>query len=125
MHLGAEGCAGLFVVEIREEGIIFAIEDSARVELLGENARERRFANTDWTFNGDITRRSKRGTGHREIIAEKIACRFAAWIETMIWPIRKARKNDSACLSEDRNEGFPLAQGNAVDFFENDAVKDE
>ena len=38
IHLRAKGRAGLFVVEIGEEGIILAIENAARVQLLGQDA---------------------------------------------------------------------------------------
>jgi hypothetical protein len=57
VHLGAEGGAGLGVVEVGEEGIVLAIVDAAGVEAFGEDAREGGFADTERAFNNDETGR--------------------------------------------------------------------
>ena len=35
IHLGAKGSAALFIIEVGKEGVIFAIENTACVKLLG------------------------------------------------------------------------------------------
>ena len=57
IHLGAESGAGLFLVEIGEEGIVFAVVDTAGVETLGENLCESGFAYAKRAFNDDETGR--------------------------------------------------------------------
>ncbi len=44
VHLRAESCAGLFLVEIGEEGIVLAIVDAAGMKAFGEDARQGSFA---------------------------------------------------------------------------------
>ncbi|HEY6926382.1 MAG TPA: hypothetical protein VI653_23055, partial [Steroidobacteraceae bacterium] len=53
VHLGAKGGAGLGVVEVGEEGIVFAIVNAAGVEALGENAGQGAFADTQGAFDDD------------------------------------------------------------------------
>src|SRR5208282_126553 len=53
IHLGAEGGAGLFFVEIGKEGIVFAVVDSPGVKTLRKDFGERGFADAKWTFDND------------------------------------------------------------------------
>ncbi len=57
IHLGAEGGAGFFLVEIGEEGIVFAVVDAAGVKTLGEDFRESSFADAKRAFDDDETGR--------------------------------------------------------------------
>jgi len=56
VHLGAEGGAGFFVVEIGEEGIVFAIINAAGVKAFGEDASQSGFADAERAFDGDKAR---------------------------------------------------------------------
>ena len=56
IHLGAEGGAGLFLIEVGEEGIVFAVVDAAGVEALSQNFGEGGFADAERTFNHDEAR---------------------------------------------------------------------
>ena len=60
IHLRAKGRAGFFVVKIGEEGIVVVLEHAARVQLLGEDARQRRFAHADRPFDRDVPWRLER-----------------------------------------------------------------
>jgi len=53
VHLGAEGGAGLGVVEIGEERIVLAIVDAAGVEAFGEDLGEGGFADAQRAFDDD------------------------------------------------------------------------
>lgn len=53
IHLGAEGCAGFFLVEIGEEWIVFAVEDAASVKTLGQDFSEGGLADAKRAFNDD------------------------------------------------------------------------
>src|SRR6266404_3878174 len=53
VHLGAERGARLGVVEIGEEGIVFAIVDAAGVEAFGEDLGEGGFADAQRAFDDD------------------------------------------------------------------------
>src|SRR6266571_1528589 len=55
VHLGAEGGAGFYIVEIGEEGIVLAIVDAAGVEAFGEDSGEGGFADAQRAFNDDET----------------------------------------------------------------------
>ena len=57
VHLGAESGAGFFVVEICEEGIVFAIVNAAGVEAFGEDAGQSGFAYAERAFDGYETGR--------------------------------------------------------------------
>ncbi len=54
--MGAEGGAGFFVVEIGEEGIVFAIVNAAGVEAFCQDASQGGFADAEGTFDGDEAR---------------------------------------------------------------------
>ncbi len=53
IHLGAEGGAGFFLVEIGEEGIVFAVVNAAGVKTLGEDLSQSGFAYAKRAFNDD------------------------------------------------------------------------
>ena len=53
IHLGAEGRAGFFLVEIGEEGIVFAVVNTAGVKTLGEDFGESGFADAKRAFDDD------------------------------------------------------------------------
>jgi hypothetical protein len=53
IHLGAEGGAGFFIVEIGEEWVVFAVVDAARVQALGEHFGERGFADAERALDDD------------------------------------------------------------------------
>jgi len=53
IHLGAEGSASLFFVEVGQEGVVFAVVDAAGVETLGEDFGESSFADAEWAFDDD------------------------------------------------------------------------
>ena len=57
VHLRVEAGAGFFLVEIGEEGIVFAIVDAASVKALRKDLGERGFADTERTFDDDEARR--------------------------------------------------------------------
>src|SRR5262249_41864821 len=71
MHLRLESGAGLFVVELGEKGIFFAIEDAPRMHLFGEDAGESGFADANRPFYHDIPRRLEFGAAHRRAIIAK------------------------------------------------------
>jgi len=56
VHLRAKGRAGFFVIEIGEEGIVFAIVNAARVEAFGQDAGQGGFADAQGAFDGDEAR---------------------------------------------------------------------
>jgi hypothetical protein len=53
VHLGAEGGAGFFLVEVGEEGIVFAVVDAAGVETFGEDFGEGGLADAKRAFDDD------------------------------------------------------------------------
>ena len=53
VHLGAEGGAGLFVVEIGEKWVVFAVVNAARVQAFGEHFGERGFADAERPLDHD------------------------------------------------------------------------
>src|SRR5689334_5257051 len=75
VHLGAKGSAGFGFVEVGEEGIVFAVEDSASVEALGEDARKGALTNAQRPFDGDEAGRlraalwNERALGCRGVVA--------------------------------------------------------
>src|SRR5262249_25101480 len=56
IHLGAEGGARFFLVELGEKRIVFAVIGAARVEALGKNLRQSRLADAKRTFDDDKSR---------------------------------------------------------------------
>ena len=53
VHLRVEAGAGFFLVEIGEEGIVFAVVDSACVKAFGEDFGEGGFADAERAFDDD------------------------------------------------------------------------
>lgn len=62
--MGAESSAFFLVVKLREEWIVFAIENAAGVHLLSENARECGFTDANRAFDDDVSRGFELGAGH-------------------------------------------------------------
>ncbi len=66
IHLRAQGGAGLFFVEVGEEGVVLAVVDAAGVQALGEDFGEGAFADAQRAFDDDEAgslRSSLRGEG--------------------------------------------------------------
>jgi hypothetical protein len=75
VHLGPKGRAGFGFVEVGEEGIVFAVEDSASVEAFGKDARESALTNAQRPFDGNEAGRlraalwNERTLGGRGVVA--------------------------------------------------------
>jgi hypothetical protein len=65
IQLGAESGAGFFLVEIGEEGIVFAVVDAAGVKALGEDFGESGLTDAERAFNDDEARRLRAALGLR------------------------------------------------------------
>ncbi len=66
IHLRAQGGAGLFFVEVGEEGVVLAVVDAAGMQALGEDFGEGAFADAQRAFDDDKAgslRTSLRGEG--------------------------------------------------------------
>ena len=57
IHLRAKSRPGLFIVKIRQKGIVVGIENAPRVQLLGQHFRESRFPHANRPFDHNVTRR--------------------------------------------------------------------
>lgn len=66
--MGAESGARFFLVEIGEEGIVFAVVDAAGVEALGENFGESGLADAEGAFDDDETGRLRAALGLRSAL---------------------------------------------------------
>ena len=64
IHLGAEGGAGFFVVEIGEEGIVVGVEDAAGVQLFGQDFGQRGFSDANRAFDDDVAGRFEGWVAH-------------------------------------------------------------
>jgi hypothetical protein len=71
VHLGAEGRAGFYFVEIGEEGIVFAIVNAAGVQAFGEDFGESGFADAQRAFDDDEAGRLRAALGS----ASALGCR--------------------------------------------------
>ena len=60
IHLRAKRRAGFFAVKIGQKGIVLAVQDAARVHAVGQKTRQRRFADAQRPFHGNVARDRKR-----------------------------------------------------------------
>ncbi len=63
IHLGAQSGAGLFLVEVGEKGIVFAVVDAAGVQALGKDLGQRAFAHAQRPLDDDEARRLRSPRG--------------------------------------------------------------